>query len=192
MKRLLLIVFSALAWCGLHAQVTDLPSSCSPAPQPEVVFASDALLDSVASDALVVLPAEGEKTFLQRLTADSNNAAGEFNYKESKYWGRYTALRAVGWSCFGAGIGFFIGGMVGLIACIEGGDDALYYTSASLLFASPVLVAGSIPMLTLAYVNRRKAKTMKSMVNLDLVSIPQTSLNRNHYSAKGLGISLNF
>lgn len=111
-------------------------------------------------------------------------------YKETKYWGHYTALRAAGWGCFGLGFGCFIGGAITFMATMNESSSDGPIVGAALMLASPVLVVASIPLITMAYVNRRKAMKMKTRVNLDLASIPIRGVGARRFSAPALGVSI--
>ncbi len=91
-----------------------------------------------------------------------DKAAMKKLYKQTKYWGRYKTLRAIGWSMFGVGT-------LGTAFCVVGGAIDLYFCHHedydrekrmwnTLICSGGVIMAGSIPVIVLAYKNRAKAK----------------------------------
>lgn len=117
----------------------------------------------------------------------------QFDYKESKYWGRYTALRTAGWVTFGAGMGFFIGGyamILGAWATDCDAADGLGVAGSCMLFSAPVLVLTSIPLLACAYYNRSKAKKM--FLNAEASILPSGGASPYKTSTPALTLSLTF
>ncbi len=83
-------------------------------------------------------------------------------YKQTKYWERYKALKAIGWSMFGVGT-------LGTAFCVVGKGVDLYLCHQedynfkkkmwnTLICSGVVIMAGSIPVLVFAYKNRMQAK----------------------------------
>lgn len=118
----------------------------------------------------------------------------KFDYKSTKYWDRYKTLRTAGWICFGGGIGFCITGYWLMFASFAISNDrtstVLGVSGALLFLTSPILVATSIPLLSIAYYNRHKAKHMKFDVGMS--SIPTPVFSRNRFSTPALSFALNF
>lgn len=117
----------------------------------------------------------------------------QLNYKESKYWGRYTALRTAGWITFGTGVGFFIGGYAMILgACWAADDnaDVLGVTGSLMLLSAPVLVLTSIPLLACAYYNRSKAKKM--YLNVGASMLPSGGSSPFKASTPALSLALTF
>lgn len=118
----------------------------------------------------------------------------EFDYKTTKYWGRYTALRTTGWACFGTGIGFIICGYGLLLSTFSGTSDSWANVAGPMgvimLFSSPVLVFASIPILSIAYYNKHKAKNLKLNIGMSHISV--RALPQNKFSTPALSLALNF
>ncbi|MDE6341371.1 MAG: hypothetical protein K2K93_03555 [Muribaculaceae bacterium] len=135
------------------------------------------------------------------LTLDQDEAKSDItstnvnhNFKDNKYWGRYTALRAAGWACFGAGAGFLIGGYALLFAAMTTTNDswanAAGIMGGIMFFSSPVLVTASIPLLACAYYNRYKAKHLKLDVGVSCIHSERYAPCK--VSAPALSLALNF
>lgn len=117
----------------------------------------------------------------------------QFDYKESKYWGRYTALRTAGWITFGTGVGFFIGGyamILGAWATDSDVADGLGVAGSLMLLSAPVLVLTSIPLLACAYYNRSKAKKM--YLNVGASMLPSGGSSPFKASTPALSLALTF
>lgn len=123
------------------------------------------------------LPSE-ESSFDSSTDNKIDKTVASTDYKESKYWGRYTALRTAGWITLGTGGLFFLAGSTMILSAI-GNDsdsaDALGVAGSLLLFSAPVLVIASIPLLGCAYWNRNKAKKMYLNVGASLLPSDKTS-----------------
>ncbi len=117
-----------------------------------------------------------------------------FNYKNTKYWGRYTALRAAGWACFGVGIGCCVGGYALMFAAMTTTNDdwsrVVGPVGGYMFFSSPLLVAASIPLLACAYYNRYKAKHLKLDVGVSCIQPGKFAPCR--VSTPALNFALNF
>ncbi|WP_303028708.1 hypothetical protein [uncultured Duncaniella sp.] len=112
-----------------------------------------------------------------------------FDYKQTAEWGKYKALRAVGWTAFGVGTPITLVGLVGGAIAIFGG----YNLSApwiALLGTGGVLTLSSVPILISAYHYRNKAKKMS--LNLGVSSITTPSLTTNTHFTPALSFALNF
>lgn len=138
-------------------------------------FYADNLLSTRRTDQALT----PEESSLDAITENQiYNAVASTDYKESKYWGRYTALRTAGWITLGTGGLFFLAGssmILGAIGQDSGSADALGITGSILLFSAPVLVIASIPLLGCAYWNRNKAKKMYLNVGTSLLQSDKTS-----------------
>ena len=132
----------------------------------------------------------------ETLSTDSPGIAvtPQFDYKESKYWGSYTALRTAGWITLGTGVVFLISGY----SCILGAwgtmhdavADRLAVAGSIMLVSSPILVVTSIPLLACAYYNRSKAKKM--YMNVGASMLPSGNLSPLKVSTPALSLALTF
>lgn len=116
-------------------------------------------------------------------------ASQPFDYKQTAEWGKYKALRAVGWTAFGVGIPITLVGLVGGAISIFGG----YNLSApwiALLGTGGVLTLSSVPILISAYHYRNKAKKMS--LNMGVSHITTPSLTTNPHISPALSFALNF
>lgn len=128
------------------------------------------------------------------ITSVSNTAAfndieaHSFNYKTTKEWKKYKALRAVGWSALGLGIPVTFGGLVGVGVSAIDGDS--YGGFIAMLAAGGVLTLSSIPILISAYHYRKKAK--KIALELRMASVYNPTINNRQSFQPALGLTLRF
>lgn len=99
-----------------------------------------------------------------------------FNYKKTREWRTYTALRAVGWTMFGIGTPALIGGAFVYVVTTAlsnaeggGGHDGIPLEGV-IMIAGGATVIASIPILVCAYRYRDKAKRMA--VSMSSISMP--------------------
>lgn len=112
-----------------------------------------------------------------------------FDYKKTAEWGKYKALRAVGWSTLGIGVpatltGLFLCGLA-IDASPEAGTAAAIVT-----ISGASLTVASIPILITAYHYRNKAKKMALNVGVSSLNVP-AGMNRTDF-APALSLALNF
>jgi|GluameStandDraft_1065615.scaffolds.fasta_scaffold10455_5 hypothetical protein len=122
-------------------------------------------------------------------SAYSANSAMTFDYKNTQEWGKYKALRAVGWSAFGVGVPATL---VGLFLCGVALDasPAAGTAGAIVTISGGALTLSSIPLLISAYHYRNKAKRMALNVGVTSINAPSIS-NRIDYTP-ALSFALNF
>ncbi len=99
-----------------------------------------------------------------------------FDYKKTAEWGKYKALRAVGWTFLGVGSVSLVGGLFELAL-----EQAL---SGKHSLAGPIMMisggafcVASIPILITAYNNRNKAKRMSLEVGMSQITSPTFAMN---------------
>jgi len=121
--------------------------------------------------------------------AYSANSAMTFDYKKTQEWGKYTALRAVGWTTFGVGMATLSAGVITFLfeSSLTGKHSA---TAAALSVGGGVLTLSSIPILISAYHYRNKAKKLSLNVGVSSINAPSIS-NRIDYKP-ALSFALNF
>lgn len=101
-----------------------------------------------------------------------------FDYKQTKEWGKYKTLRAIGWSALGVGVPVtFLGGVLSAFQSSMSGSGAL---GIPVIVAGGVMTLSSIPLLTCAYYYRRKAIKLK--VSMSSVESGFTSYVGVNYS----------
>jgi hypothetical protein len=108
--------------------------------------------------------------------------------KTSTHWKTYLALRAVGWSAFGVGIGASFVGLVGFAGeyAAHGPNHNIWY--APFFFGGPALFVASIPTLICAYYQRHKA----IIYSVGYRSIPVAQPTGNAYNMPALSLSIHF
>lgn len=112
-----------------------------------------------------------------------------FDYKKTAEWGKYKALRAVGWTAFGVGSAAFVGGALTFL--IEGSITGKHSAAGpALMIGGGALTIASVPLLVSAYSYRNKAKKMS--LNMGVSSITTPSLTTNTHLTPALGFALNF
>lgn len=121
-------------------------------------------------------------------SALNNVESHSLNYKTTKEWKRYKALRAVGWSALGLGIPVTLGGLVGVGVSAIDGDP--YGGFIAILAAGGVLTLSSIPILISAYHYRKKAK--KIALELRMASVYNPTINNCQSFQPALGLTLRF
>lgn len=117
------------------------------------------------------------------------NSVMSFDYKHTQEWGKYKALRAVGWTTFGVGVPATL---VGLFLCGVALDasPAAGTAGAIVTISGGALTLSSIPLLISAYHYRNKAKKMALNVGVTSINAPSIS-NRIDYTP-ALSFALNF
>lgn len=119
----------------------------------------------------------------------AGNSSMTFDYKNTQEWGKYKALRAVGWSAFGVGVPATL---VGLFLCGVALDasPAAGTAGAIVTISGGALTLSSIPLLISAYHYRNKAKKLALNVGVSSINAPSIS-NRIDYKP-ALSFALNF
>ncbi|MCM1356366.1 MAG: hypothetical protein NC212_08185 [Staphylococcus sp.] len=119
----------------------------------------------------------------------AGNSAMAFDYKNTQEWGKYKALRAVGWSAFGVGVPATL---VGLFLCGVALDasPAAGTAGAIVTISGGALTLSSIPLLISAYHYRNKAKMMA--LNVGVTSINAPSFSNKIDCTPALSFALNF
>lgn len=137
-----------------------------------------------------------EDTELLEAMVEDNMAeqSGFIDYKDTKYWRRYKALRTAGWTCLGCGAGFLVGGYFLVFAAFVSTNSfackALALTGGLMFFSSPVLIVASIPLLATAYSNRHKAKKLK--LNVGVSQMPSITAAPMAMKTPAVSFSLDF
>ena len=119
----------------------------------------------------------------------SNNEIKYTDYKQTKEWGRYKTLRAVGWSAFGVGVPATLLGVcfAALEHGMSGGDAPI---GAAVIAVGGTLTVASVPLLICAYRYRDKAKQMS--VGLSTINTPTVSRHMAYDYAPALSVSVTF
>ena len=118
---------------------------------------------------------------------DSLHGSLSLDYKQTKEWKKFKRLRAYGWTALGVGSVMVC---MGTIICSVGTGLTGNDVGAMIVFpcTGAALVATSIPMLTIAYKNRRKAKSFSFTTSSLSVDLP----NGEKQTQPALGLCLNF
>lgn len=112
-----------------------------------------------------------------------------FDYKQTAEWGKYKALRAVGWTSFGVGSAAIVGGF--LTYLIESSFTGKHTAAGpALMIGGGALTIASVPLLVSAYSYRNKAKNMS--LNMGVSHITTPSLTTNTHFTPALSFALNF
>lgn len=116
-------------------------------------------------------------------------ASQPFDYKQTAEWGKYKALRAVGWTSFGVGSAAFVGGVLTFLfeSSFTGKHSA---AGPALMIGGGALTIASVPLLVSAYSYRNKAK--KISLNMGVSHINTPSLTTNPHISPALSLALNF
>lgn len=116
-------------------------------------------------------------------------ATQPFDYKQTAEWGKYKALRAVGWTSFGVGSAAIVGGF--LTYLIESSFTGKHTAAGpALMIGGGALTIASVPLLVSAYHYRNKAKKMS--LNMGVSHITTPSLTTNTHITPALSFALNF
>lgn len=95
------------------------------------------------------------------------------DYQNTPEWGKYKALRTVGWTTFGIGIAATTTGALLLFASNSDlGSDAMSTASKALMISGGVITIASIPIISIAYYNRNKAKKIGMSMGVTQLSAP--------------------
>lgn len=155
-------------------------------------------LSCVARTETVAEPSEDADGTRECAEIQSNRPYQYFNYTQTCQWRDYKRLRTLGWTFFGVGVPLTAGSYALLFAAVLSSehDARILAPLAGITFlAGGFMTLASIPILTVAYVKRHKAKHMQFDLNFAAVQPPvcglSVSLSRR-YSAPALGLSLSF
>lgn len=131
-----------------------------------------------------------ESLKISSLTSSANtaNSVMRFDYKNTQEWGKYKALRAVGWTAFGVGVPATL---VGLFLCGVALDasPAAGTAGAIVTISGGALTLSSIPILITAYNYRNKAKKMALNVGVTSINAPSISNRIDYKPALSLALS---
>lgn len=115
-------------------------------------------------------------------------------YKHTPEWGKYKALRAVGWTSLGVGIPAFAVGVVLAYATnsdnSDMGSDGLATAAAITASTGAALTVASIPILFVAYHYRYKAKQIG--MNMGMTSLSTPSVGQNMSYAPAMSLTFTF
>lgn len=115
----------------------------------------------------------------------------QFDYKSTPEWGKYKALRTVGWSALGVGVTATAAGLFFWLASnTDIGSDAMALGGSITAIAGAGITLASVPILCVAYHNRYKAKKMALNLGVTHISNPVSSTQFN--TAPALSLSFNF
>lgn len=137
---------------------------------------------------------EGQSSLSDTSTGSNANSltpftTQPFDYKQTAEWGKYKALRAVGWTSFGVGCAAFVGGL--LTFSIESSFTGKHTAAGpALMIGGGALTIASVPILVSAYIYRNKAKKMS--LNMGVSHITTPSLTTNTHITPALSFALNF
>ena len=92
-----------------------------------------------------------------------------FDYKRTTEWQAYIALRSIGWCALGASVPTFVVGVLTGAASYESPSEGP--KARGLLITSAVLAGVSVPVLTVAYCLRHKAKKKARQMSLGVTTI---------------------
>ena len=112
-----------------------------------------------------------------------------FDYKQTSEWQKYKKLKIWGWTTFGVGGAMVVGGCIG-----DAIDNYEYHKDGTRIRFRVVWCIGigvtvaSIPMITLAYKNKRKAKNLSLAASSLSVDLP----NGSRQAQPALGLCLHF
>ena len=99
-------------------------------------------------------------------------------YKNTPKWGKYKALRAVGWTALGVGVAMTT---TGVLLCFTSnsdlGSEAMSTASKALMISGGVITVASIPIISVAYYNRNKAKKIGVGMGMAQLSTPTVGQN---------------
>ena len=110
------------------------------------------------------------------------------DYKNTPEWGKYKALRTVGWTTFGVGMtATCVGGYLYLLlANLSGNGEA----GAIEFFSGLGVTAASVPILISAYHYRSKAKKIGLSMGVTQLSTPTFGQNLSYTPAISFAITL--
>lgn len=118
------------------------------------------------------------------------NSTMTFDYKKTQEWGKYRALRAVGWSALGVGVPVTLTGLYGMAIEYVHSGNGINGPFFIVTLVGGALTLSSIPILISAYHYRNKAK--KIALNVGVTSInTHTFSNRIDYTP-ALSFALTF
>lgn len=112
-------------------------------------------------------------------------------YKNTPEWGKYKALRAVGWTTFGVGIAATgVGTIVGLaLGSIHGPNTDKTQAGSIIVYSGLGLTAASIPILISAYHYRNKAKKIGMSMGLTQLAAPTFGQNMSYTPAVNFAVT---
>lgn len=167
MKRYIFILISLFGPLLLNASVTDFETENNTVPK----------IDSIAKHDNITnyqVPTPAKTTF---------------NFKDTPEWQKFKIMRAVGWSCFGCGLGIgAFGGLLAMTVAIEKGDFVGPPLICTVVGGS--LVLASVPILAIGYHYKNKAKKMAFEMSMTQLYTPQ--IGHTCPYTPGIGLTLKF
>ncbi|MDE6116233.1 MAG: hypothetical protein K2O30_10020 [Duncaniella sp.] len=113
------------------------------------------------------------------------------DYQNTPEWGKYKALRTVGWTTFGVGIAATTTGALLLFASNSDlGSDAMPTASKALMISGGVITIASIPIISIAYHNRNKAK--KIGINMGVTQLSAPIIGQNIAYTPAMNFTITF
>ena len=112
-------------------------------------------------------------------------------YKNTPEWGKYKALRAVGWTTFSVGMtATGVGAIVSLaLSSIHGSNHDKTQAGPIIIYSGLGLTAASIPILVSAYHYKNKAKKIGMSMGVTRLSAPTFGQNLSYTPAMNFTIS---
>lgn len=183
MKRYIFILVCALvsSFCAYSQVETNLTLDES--------HETDTLTDASDSETVINTFSDSYAMSAFANSEFAGNPTTTFDYKNTQEWGKYKALRAVGWSAFGVGVPATIVGLVLCGVALDASPSA-GTAGAIVMISGGVLTLSSIPILISAYHYRNKAKKLALNVGVTSINSPNIS-NRIEYTP-ALSFALNF
>ena len=126
--------------------------------------------------------------------SDVKLMVADFDYKKTKEWTAYKALRAVGWSAFGVGIPLALAGTgLGIATGGSWNDETAAIKPIKMVIAGLSLLGSSIPILICAYYFKDKAKAKAAQMKLafSTINTPKVANVGSSY-APALSFTLTF
>lgn len=112
------------------------------------------------------------------------------SYKNTPEWGKYKALRTVGWTTFGVGIAAITTGVLLLFTSNSDlGSDAMSTASKVAMISGAAITVASVPILCVAYHNRDKAKKIGMSMGVTQLSTPAIGQNMSYVPAMSLSVT---
>ena len=112
-------------------------------------------------------------------------------YKNTPEWGKYKALRAVGWTTLGVGVAATATGVMFCFASNSDlGSDAMSAASKALMISGGVITVASLPIISVAYHYRNKAKKTGVIgMGMTRLSAPAIGQNMAYFPAMNFTVT---
>lgn len=113
-------------------------------------------------------------------------------YKNTPEWGKYLALRTVGWTTFGVGMAATgVGAFVSLaLSSIHGSNHDKTQAGPIIIYSGLGLTAASIPILVSAYHYKNKAK--KIGLSMGVTQLPAPTFGQNLSYTPAMNFTITF